>query len=101
MLTTVHTASKTHSQQSSGGHSKQAVLCLCTHSATDTLFTPAQLIIIVKCKYCRYTDTIGTDKSVLNSEVSSLQGLLNTQTRHLRQAKVSCYGGVLISGVSL
>ena len=33
---------------------------------------------------------LGQIKSVLNSEVSSFQGLLSTQMRHLGLTKVSC-----------
>ena len=39
--------------------------------------------------YISNQDTIVTDESVLNSEVSSFQRLLSTQMWHLRQMKVS------------
>ena len=35
-------------------------------------------------------DTLGTEESVLISEVSRFQGLNCTQSRHLGQLKVSC-----------
>ena len=57
--------------------------------------------------YCTYQgigDDITTTESVLNSEVSSFQGLLSVareQMRHLGLTKCPVYGGVLNSGVSL